>query len=220
MTAKGVTLWDRKDNPYQKTWEEWTEKWWEWLISIPVLQNPANDDTGRFCDKNQEEPVWNLTGSISGALADKGYRLGLDTVTRECTIPKGRSILIAVAAGVVSKKEYPDIFSKVQYLKKYVKSNYVSRLSAIVDGTPLTKQDFERRGYHVTTKVFPLDYGNDNIFGVPSGKSQAISDGYFLFLHPPSKKKFIIEFEQTTEANTLIKSEKFAYHLRYKISIQ
>jgi hypothetical protein len=70
--------------PYGLTYEEWTAKWWQWAYSMPEEGNPMVDDTGEDCANNQAGPVWFLAGTGGGA------------VTRECTIPSDKGILIPI----------------------------------------------------------------------------------------------------------------------------
>ena len=62
--------------PYGLTFAQWSEKWWRWFVSIPQPENPGNDNTGKYCAIDQNDPhVWFLTGAGSG------------TFIRSCTIP-------------------------------------------------------------------------------------------------------------------------------------
>ena len=45
MTTK-FEVFTRQENPFGKTWEQWTIEWWHWLLSIPKQNNPALDETG------------------------------------------------------------------------------------------------------------------------------------------------------------------------------
>ena len=49
------TMYSRDDKPFSKTWEEWTSKWWQWLLSIPKESNPGIDATGEKFDANQND---------------------------------------------------------------------------------------------------------------------------------------------------------------------
>jgi hypothetical protein len=40
--------------------------------------------------------------------------------------------------------------------------------------------------YRVQSPVFDLTYPKSNVFGLPSGPTRAISDGYWVFLKPLS----------------------------------
>jgi hypothetical protein len=35
--------------PFGLAFPQWSEKWWQWMVSIPQPQNPLNDNTGKNC---------------------------------------------------------------------------------------------------------------------------------------------------------------------------
>jgi len=65
---------------------EWTQRFWNRFMSIPVNVSPATDKTGIQCGINQSGPVWFLGGPLGG------------TNTLSCTIPAGKAILAPAAA--------------------------------------------------------------------------------------------------------------------------
>jgi hypothetical protein len=84
-SASGIVgVFPPDSKPYGLTYGEWTAKWWQWAFSIPEALNPMIDDTGRNCANNQTGPVWFLSGTSGGA------------VTRQCTIPSDKGILIPI----------------------------------------------------------------------------------------------------------------------------
>ena len=40
---------------YDKTYGEWTVKWWQWALGTPASSNPVIDETGR--NWNNKKPV-------------------------------------------------------------------------------------------------------------------------------------------------------------------
>ncbi len=74
-----------EDRPYGFSYGEWTTKWWEWALSIPIPFNPVLDDTGQHADRNQHDPVWFLAGTI-GDENKVAHR------TCHCSQAKSRSI--------------------------------------------------------------------------------------------------------------------------------
>jgi hypothetical protein len=214
LTDSKIKIYDRSFEPFGKTWEYWTQRFWQWLVSIPTNENPANDDTGQFCDKNQNGPVWFLTGTAAGVLS-REWRLGLDVVQRKCNIPSGKAILAAVETCEVSLAEFHNFTE--QDLIDYVKTNNVSSMDASIDGIKLQRADLEK--YRVQTELFELDMVKNNIFEASAGPTQAASDGYFLFLEPPTISNFTIHFAQTTEQNQTLDTQRFAYDVTYNINI-
>src|SRR5829696_6154711 len=50
--------------PYDKSYGEWSAKWWQWFVPIPTNDNPAVDRTGEKCAVGQNDPnVWYLAGT-------------------------------------------------------------------------------------------------------------------------------------------------------------
>ena len=59
-----VSFFTPAQNPYGMTFVEWTIRWWEWALSVPIAFNPVLDQTGQNATRNQVGPVWFLTGTI------------------------------------------------------------------------------------------------------------------------------------------------------------
>ena len=56
-----------ESNPYGVSYEDWTTRFWQWLVSIPASKNPAADQSGEFCQEGQGTlPVFFLVFSGSG----------------------------------------------------------------------------------------------------------------------------------------------------------
>jgi hypothetical protein len=45
-------------NAYGNTYGEWSARWWQWLLSIPMATNPNLDTTGANCAQKQAGPVF------------------------------------------------------------------------------------------------------------------------------------------------------------------
>ena len=56
-------MYPRQFKPFGKSWEKWSAKWCNWLLSIPRERNPADDETGINSSQDQvDENVWFLAG--------------------------------------------------------------------------------------------------------------------------------------------------------------
>ena len=85
--------------PYNVSYGEWTARWWQWAMSIPIDKNPLVDTTGEFCAEGQHGPVWFLAGTSGKThLAE-----------RKCIIPSKESILFPIIVSQFSYSEVPDI---------------------------------------------------------------------------------------------------------------
>ena len=74
----------------------WSELLWTWIYSAPIDHVPLLDPTGADCAVNQNGPVWFLA-------AVPGSSLGTD-VTRTCTIPRNKSVMVQLASTL---NDYP-----------------------------------------------------------------------------------------------------------------
>ena len=74
---------------------EWTQRFWDRFMSIPVNVGPATDKTGIHCGINQSGPVWFLGAPLGG------------TNQLSCTIPSSKMIL-APAATFLNDYPCPD----------------------------------------------------------------------------------------------------------------
>jgi len=89
-------LYPKTAHPYGQPMYRWAELMWSYIYGIAPEQNPFFDTTGQFCGVDQDGPVWFLP-------AVPGSSLGND-VSRSCTIPVGKSIMLQMSSAV---NDYP-----------------------------------------------------------------------------------------------------------------
>lgn len=70
-------------DPYGASLVTWSQRWWRWETSIGTRRNHSLDTTGANCDVKQQGRVWFL-GTIFGS----------GSVTRSCTIPRDKALLV------------------------------------------------------------------------------------------------------------------------------
>lgn len=155
------------DKPYGFSYGEWTIKWWEWALSVPVSVNPVLDNTGQYAHKNQKGPVWFLAGTI-GDENKVAHRI--------CKIPKERSILFPV----------------INYLRTYEAglktdvdlANHVQRDidDIVVNEALLDGREVSIFRVKSEPQVFHLMVREENELGIPVGTSIAAADGYWVFI--------------------------------------
>ena len=160
--------------PYGVTYEDWTVKWWQWLLSIPKDSNPANDDTGRNCAQKQNGSVWFFPGTTGGS------------AERTCTIPAGKAILVSILNGECSYADSPTAKTESDLRSCALASDAgVTNLKATIDGKDLKDVD----KYRITTRPFNMTLVDNNIFGVQAGRTIGVADGWWVFLNPLSPGK-------------------------------
>jgi hypothetical protein len=164
-------------SPYNISYAEWTARWWQWLFSIPIENNPLMDETGKNCEINQSGPVWFLAGTAGGECK------------RECTIPAEKSVLFPVLNYGATFADEPTINTEeeLQSLAKR-EMDIVSDLSVTFDGIKLNGL----QKYRVQSPLFDVTLPERNLFGGIPGPTKGISDGYWLFLESVPTCKHII----------------------------
>ena len=155
------------ENPFGKTWGEWTAEWWKWSLYLPKDQNPITDTTGENASHNQRGPVWFLAGTFGG-LAE-----------RTCEIPAEKAIFFPISCNETSFAECPNFKTEAE-LRAFAKADIdqVKTIMATVDGQRLPNSDLRR----LESPPFELTLPEGNVLGAPPGKTKSNSDGYWVFL--------------------------------------
>jgi hypothetical protein len=188
-------------NPYGLSYEDWTIKFWQWVLPITLDINPIFDQTGEHCGEGQGSlPVFFLIGS-SGSV-----------VERTCTVPADKAILIPVGYVECSFAEHSGTTEEELHTcaEEDQSSNPILFLS--VDGRQI--QQFEK--YRVHSRAFNVTFPENPIFGAEPGPSLAVSDGYWIILEPlPPGEHEILFKESLTNPITgiLLFSQETKYHL-------
>src|SRR5829696_3371975 len=166
--------------PYGLGYDQWSAKWWDWFLSIPVETSPVLDSDGRYCSKNQSGPVWYLAGS-------NGERQ-----VRSCTIPAGKALLFPILTTECSYAENTDLKTPQELRDCAIEEHekYISRSQDLkVDGKQINVDEFR-----VQSPLFNFTFPQNNFFGAPVGPTQGLSDGWFIMLKPLSPGNHTIEF--------------------------
>jgi len=200
------SVFSRDTKPFGITYPEWTSKWWQWLVSIPTKDNPAADNTGKNCGQKQSGPVWFLAGTTGGS------------AERSCTVPAGKALLFPIINSECNYAEYPAVKSLPELIKCAKADNdRTTNLKATIDGVRL-QQLAER--YRITSPLFSVTFPPNNVLGAPSGNTQMISDGFWVFLQPLSVGNHEIHFSGLTVGNPTTGTANFAIDTTYHLTIQ
>jgi hypothetical protein len=190
--------------PYGVTYSEWTARWWQWALKIPRNRNPISDTTGKNSAEGQTggDPVWFLAGTLGGM------------VERACEIPAGKAILFPLMNAECSFAESPDLTTESELRSCAISSNDgVTELMTTIDGVAMKESDL--RNYRVQSPLFEVNFSEGNIFGVTAGPTQAVSDGYWVFLSPLSPGNHKIHFRGATVDFTIESTNNFVTESKY-----
>jgi hypothetical protein len=175
MFDKDITkerMFARNEKPFGDSWEQWTTKWWQWLLSISKDVNPALDTTGEvfsLATQDRNSKVIFLPGNLGGSSV------------RTYVLPLGKALLIPIINFTTSYSEEPNLKSEPDLVERAKKDidDIVERF-AEVDGWPI----YNLGEYRVHAPPFKIFVVANNIFNIPPGDTTAVSDGYWIFLRP------------------------------------
>jgi len=176
--------------PFGLSYDQWIVKWWQWYLNIPGDQNPFKDESGVKCGLMQNGSVWFLVGSEG-------------KVNRTCTIPADKAILIPIINTDCSYAEPPILKTKEELTDCAVEGQRDADIHAYVDD----RQILDPMNYRVTTDAFNVTYNVPPIFPLYTNStkpvnSQAVADGWYLFLEPMSKGQHHIRVTATIVHST------------------
>ena len=168
------------------TYAEWSARWWQWALSLPVDQNPFFDEEGDCSNgaNGQLGPVWFLTGVINvSGIAE-----------RNCTVPAGKALFFPIINTECSTLEPPPFFgADEEELHDCVTSFGFTDVFAGIDGVGVRNLD----RYLVESPLFTFTVPPDNVLGVDPGNGQSVANGHYLMLAPLAVGEHTIHFGGT-----------------------
>jgi hypothetical protein len=163
-------IYSLNEQPFGKSWQAWTAKWWQWFFSIPKENHPAYDDTCERWHIDQHDPnVLFLAGTTGGK------------AQRTITIPAGKAVLFPVINFATSYSEDSSLKTDAELIT-HAKSNIadIVKKEASIDGVDLLISEKHR----VQSHPFDFSFPTKNIYGVQDGSTRGAGDGYWIFLKP------------------------------------
>jgi hypothetical protein len=203
-----LNVFSTDSSPYGLPYAEWTAKWWQWVLETPEDTNPLLDNTGEYCNVNQNEasPVFFLAGTTGGA------------VERTCSVPAGKAILFPAWNSECNPIEYPALKTKEEFIACTKEGqDQITDLQADIDGVGIPNL----KNYNIQSPFFKVKLPEKNLLGVPAGtETEAVSDGYWVFIGPLDDGEHTIHFkgvqvDYTTAAQNSFSTET-TYHLTVK----
>jgi hypothetical protein len=169
---------------FGKSYGEWSAAWWNWVLMTPADKNPLMNE-GASCAENQDGQVWMLVGSF-----------GEDPVTRTCTIPTGKAILIPIinTAWIAFPGETDeDWVNGIKLAEDWVASVDMDSLKFLINGAPVSNL----AAYEVepTELVYgPLPEGA--IWELPAGlEAKLYSVGFYVLIKPLPPGSYTVHLE-------------------------
>jgi hypothetical protein len=203
-TIGTVEVFPPDSKPYNKTYGEWNQIWWEWAQMESIENNPIHDPTGEKCAVNQVYDAWFLAGTTGGR------------VERDCTIPASKAIFLPLLNTECSTAEDPSLTTE-EALRDCARNNAPDRarvvLRASIDGQEIP--DLEK--YWTESSLYNYTLPERNIWGAPPGPTQQVAAGYYLMLGPLQQGTHILHF---SGANIdLAGTQTFATEVIYNLTV-
>jgi hypothetical protein len=153
--------------------------WWQWAFSFPFSEHPLTPGSGATCASGQTGHVWFLGGVFNMT----------GTETRQCAIPSGTALAVAVAdvecstveSAPFSGTDPASLRACAAGVADPASLLFVGRAFAVLDDHSVPVR-------RAPSPVFHFSVPDGSILTCPcSGTSGlAVADGYMLLLHPLS----------------------------------
>ena len=159
--------------PAGKSYSQLAASWWQWALTQPTATSPLVDTTGANCAAGQSGAVWFLAGALDST-----------PVSRKCTVPYGKTIVLpivnaayfAFASDPPEQKTESFLRSQVTYIEG------ATNLRAEVDGLTV----WNPSAYREKSVLFGLTLPADNVYGLPAGfrLEPSVDEGYYIAMQP------------------------------------
>lgn len=201
---------------YGMTYGQWSEKWWQWALSIPADRNPLADTTGEFAAEGQSDDshVW-FIGGVIGQAGDMK-----PSATRTCTIPQ-KALFFPIINCESSDREYGFTTEADMRADATASINGITDLKVVVDGKELEGLWGQR--VQSESGIFNFTLPADNVLGIDiaggDGTTNAVSDGYWIMLAPLSVGAHTIQIYGKWRGGTPEDPLAFETDVTYKLKV-
>jgi hypothetical protein len=198
-------IFDRDSVVYGRTYSDWNAAWQQWADSIPTANHPLFDNGD--CSVGQTGPVWFLGRKFVAV----GGAANFDNVVRDCNVPAGKALYVAIYNAEDSVLEQPTTGPPIQIgdLRAITAAEMdgVTNLAMQVDGENIP--DVKER-FRMQSPAFGFTLPADNFLtAIGEGPFEAgtyfpgVDDGYYVMVAPPSIGHHSIHFHGAAGVDVL-----------------
>jgi hypothetical protein len=194
--------------PNAKPYSVHAADWWRWMASLPLDRSPLIEDSGVNCAQGQSGLTWYLAGTVG------------TTVSRNCTIPSGRTLIIPVLNTMYGAYSTdPAEWKTDAYLRSQVDfMEDATDLEVEIDGVAVPNVE----SYLERSVQFSVTLPANNIFGEPAGRvlSPAVDSGYYLAVSPLLPGDHTIHFHGRLPGDPETAEDDFVVDVTYNLRIK
>jgi hypothetical protein len=170
--------------PYGLSYEDHVTNFWKLMLSLPIENNPLEDETGEICTYGQNtsnSSIFYLTAN-AGGVSEK-----------TCRIPSGLGLFIPVITVTASDEENPG--ATLDELRQIAKNDqdHVTSLYLTINGTEFEFEDL--KGFRTHTNEFEVIYPKNALDGATPGPATVVADGFYVITEPLAPGNYNIQFK-------------------------
>jgi len=200
-----------QSHPFGATYAQWSGRWTQWAVSLPVENNPLFDTAD--ASTGQSGHVWFLGGSFTST-----------EVTRTATIPTGTALFLPVVNDIEVLNWYP-AGTTVQDLRNVAKGvvDHATNVFASIDGAPVSGlSTFRVQSPEFNVTLPSTGTSIPEAFGIPITPhvpATGVSDGIYLMVQPLSPGQHTISFGYHSPGVPEQSQPPFDVSITYKITV-
>jgi hypothetical protein len=194
--------------PNAKPYSAHAADWWRWALSLPMDRSPLYENTGVNCAQGQSGLNWYLANTFG------------TTVSRDCTIPSGRTLVFPIMNAVfLPNPNAPAAFRTEAYGRSQVA--YIENATDLeleIDGVAVPNID----DYLERSSTFSVTLPNDNIFRLPAGQvsNPSVDSGYYVAIAPLLPGDHTIHFHGALHADETTGQKEYVVDVTYNLKIK
>ena len=153
-----------------------TAQWWKAYVAIPASEDPASR-----CDLGVDK------------VAFLGATTGVDPISRSCTLAARTSIVVPLINVECSSLEEPPFFGQTPSERRACAERFARDFTALfltINGVAVG--DLSR--LRVQSTPFRFSPVQGNMFGLPAGTGDSVSDGYWARIGPLAPGTYDLTF--------------------------
>jgi hypothetical protein len=192
QSQQGDYIFPVNSSPYGVSFKDWTEKWWQWFLSIPKQHNPnmenALGDKYQAVDCSYLQDPSSPVFFVPYVMKESGQ-----PAEATCNTSEGKAVMVGIDNGWMDTGDPRTKGADAQKLASYVKETniYPNKFDITLDGKPVPLTNEEK--YRVLSDPFNVTFPEDT-FWEPPGTYQAVADGWYLMLKPLSPGEHILHY--------------------------